>query len=84
MPTEQLAKARRKAYAWEKPSDPEPPRLTHEDLDIIAEDAVIALRESGSKEAMRSDFTCYGCGAATCCPFVYDLYCTSGDCLGDK
>lgn len=82
---ERLAKARRKALMWADTSETEQPlHLTHDDLDALAENAVIELRECGDSDVARSRFTCYGCGGASCCPYVYDVYNTGGDCLADK
>lgn len=85
MPTEILKKAKRKVYELEK-TGREGISLTHEELDALADDAVAALRESGEKDATRKSFLCYGCGAASRCPYVYDGYnTTDGDvCLADK
>lgn len=69
--------------AWER-QEGVVPHLTHADLDVLAEQAVIELRECGNPTAQRSDFTCHGCGGATMCPYVYDPYNISGDCLADK
>lgn len=81
---ERTRKARQKAFAWELLDEPNPPHLTHEDLDALAEEAVKQLRETGEPTATRERLTCHGCGAASCCPYVYDLYNTDSDCLGDK
>jgi len=82
MPTDILAKAKRKVYELEK-SGRADVSLTHEELDALADDAVIALKESGDKDATRKSFLCYGCGAASRCPYVYDLYNRGDGCLAD-
>jgi hypothetical protein len=85
MPTDILAKAKRKVFELEK-TGREDISLTHEELDALADDAVIALKESGDKDATRKSFLCYGCGAASRCPYVYDGYNTTDDgvCLAEK
>lgn len=83
MPTEILVRAKRKVYELEK-SGLESVSLTHEELDALADEAVIQLKECGEKEATRKSFLCYGCGAAPRCPYVYDLYNRGDSCLADK
>lgn len=60
------------------------PYLTHQDLQHLAYDAVQHLREAGEPSATQASFTCYTCGGATSCPYVYDPYNTGGDCLASK
>lgn len=83
MPTEQYFAARKKALAWEEQHG-NPLHLTHEDLDALADQALVHLAECGETGADRKTFTCYRCPAAAMCPYVYDIYNRSGDCLADK
>lgn len=84
MPTEQLTRAKRKIHLLETTGRADI-SLTHEELDALADDAVLELKECGEKDGARKDFLCYACGAATRCPYVYDLYNRGSDsCLADK